>query len=45
MGGSGSGRSGWWRKMGSFLTLDIRYLIREGLRPGAQAEMRYGNAD
>jgi hypothetical protein len=36
MGGSGSGRIGWRRKVGSCLSLDVRELARKGaLRPGA----------
>jgi hypothetical protein len=45
MGGSGSGRIGWRRRVGSYLALDVRELARKGvLRPGTFACRTWSNS-
>jgi hypothetical protein len=42
MGGSGSGRIGWRRQVGSYLALDVRELARKGaLVPGAYGRWQW----
>jgi hypothetical protein len=46
MGGSGSGRIGWRRRVGSYLRLDIRQLARKGLlRPWYSGGWGWQNSD